>query len=157
MWWHFRKSSLSRPDSSFIGKVTLNVLWSDKPFRLYLYTCALFVNHQSVSTPLQGCELQIAVFAKLANIRTVYLIVGEAISNEWFSLLRNQRLGWEVNFCRVKHRLIAQDVVLRLSVAEWTPSEYHLIVDYTNRPDVDFIAATRRLAKERERREIILS
>ena len=55
------------------------------------------------------------------------------------------------------HRLIAQDVVLRLSVTEWTPSEYHLIVDYTNRPYVDFIAARRRLAKERERREIILS
>ena len=63
------------------------------------------------------------MFTKLTNAWTVRLIIGEAVLDERFTFLSYGRIGWEVNFRRVKHSLIAKYVILGLPISKRASSE----------------------------------
>lgn len=72
------------------------------------------------------------MFTQLANIWTAGLVVGEAISDERLSFLGYGGIGRKVNFRRMQHRLVTEDMVLGLAITKWTSSKQHLEV---NNPD----------------------
>lgn len=79
------------------------------------------------------------MLAELPNGGPKGLVIRETLLDKFFAALRNIRAIWKVNFPSIQHGLLVENPILGLAIPKWPFPVKHLIVYYTDRPNVDLV------------------